>query len=88
MNEERYLQQLAERARLETPPQVDVADRVMLALREGAHRFRFAPGPLAWIAAVSAVAAVPVAVAGFAAWQALTNPLTTTLLSVAREGLL
>jgi hypothetical protein len=88
MSEERYLRTLAGRARLETPPPVDVADRVMAILRESSPRRRFAPGPMAWVAALSAAAAVPMALAGYAAWQSLTSPLMGALLSVAKEGLL
>ncbi|NCO39804.1 MAG: hypothetical protein COZ06_25495 [Armatimonadetes bacterium CG_4_10_14_3_um_filter_66_18] len=88
MNEDRYLQTLAERARLETPPPVDVADRVMAVLRESSSQRRFAPGPMAWVAALSAAAAIPMALAGYAAWQSLTSPLMVTLLSAAKEGLL
>jgi len=63
MNEEELLRKLAQRARMEPPPHVDVANRVMAALRAAPQNGRALADPFAWVAAASAVAAVAVLVA-------------------------
>ena len=79
MREEKLIKNLAAKAQMEKPPQIDVTDRVMAILTEGP---RTAPAigeaPLAWVAAVSVIAAVTVAFLGFAAWQFLSDPLIET----------
>lgn len=90
MNEEKLLQRLAARARLEAPPTVNVVDRVMAIIREEESCVALAPNPMAWIAGFSAAAAVPAALLGFAAWNTWTNPLLMlgTLVRTPWEALL
>lgn len=76
MDNERLIHILAVQARNEPPPSVDVADRVMTALAEGAGERRATiDRPLAWVAACSAVAAIVLALIGFAAFETLLDPL-------------
>lgn len=76
MKETQRLHELALIARREPMPSVDVADEVMASLRE---RSMTAPvyglRPLAWIAAGTAVSAIPLAVAAIRTWQCLASPL-------------
>lgn len=73
MNEEHRIRKLASRVRMDTPPRVDVADRVMAILRargrEGAARV----DPLTWVAAASAAAAIAVLVAAASVGESWTD---------------
>ena len=75
MNEDEKLQKLLAIARMETPPRIDVTERVMAAVRDQALQRAEHFHGLGWVAGFSAAAAVPAVVAGFAAWRALTDPL-------------
>ena len=65
MKEERIIQKLASMARKESPPQVDVADRVMAILRTRGEGRRTVVDPITWVAAASAAVAIPVSLAAF-----------------------
>jgi hypothetical protein len=75
MNEERLIRKLAERARMETPPQVEVASRVMAILRARCDENVAPEGPLVWVAAFSAAVAVPMALLAFSVWKTWMDPL-------------
>ena len=65
MKDEELMEKLASRARLETPPKVDITDKVMAVLEGGVPEERLAYNPLAWVAAVSAPIAAGVAIFAF-----------------------
>ncbi len=73
MNEENRIGKLAQRARLETPPHVDVTHRVMAALRVKTRESAPRVDPLAWVAAASAAAAIAVLVAAFGFGESWTD---------------
>jgi hypothetical protein len=73
MNEENIIRKLAQRARMETPPRVDVTRRVMAALRTAPQNGRTLTDPLAWIAAASAAAAAAVLVMAFGSGESWTD---------------
>ena len=73
MNEEELMKKLASRARLEQPPQLDVADKVMAALYSPTEEERVASNPLAWVAAASAALAIVVAVLAIPALDTWTD---------------
>lgn len=75
MKDERWVRQLAARARTEASPHVDVAARVMAILRSRSEDAAADERPLAWVAAFAAAIAVPMAFLGLAVWQTWTNPL-------------
>lgn len=75
MNAIERIRKLAARARMESPPQVDVTDRVMMVLRAEAAHTVPTVRPLAWVAGVSLAAAIPAAVLGLWVWSTLTDPL-------------
>jgi hypothetical protein len=75
MNEEERIRRLAGRARMETPPAVDVTDRVMAILHAEASRQTPVSRPLAWVAAVSFGLAIPAGLLGIWVWNSLTDPL-------------
>lgn len=79
MNHERVVMGLAARARQESPPQVDVAGRVMA--RIGSDSSPTAPrlDALAWVAAGSFALAVPLAVYAFLGTNTWTDPLMDVL---------
>ena len=81
MNPEERFRQLAERARLETPPRVDVANRVMAQLRSLTEENGAVVRPLAWVAAFSTATAVALALLALPAWQTLNDPVVKILLS-------
>ncbi len=60
MKHDDLIRKVAAKARRETPPQADVTDRVMAALRTAPSNGRTLADPLAWVAGASAVAAVAV----------------------------
>jgi len=79
MNDKR-LQHLFAAARSEMSPRVDVADRVIAALRgSDALRTTAGPHPLAWIAATSSLAASAVSVMAWFSWHASLDPLAEIL---------
>ena len=88
MNTERTLERLARQAQDEPAPPVDVADRVLAALRSQATR---APAPahrpLAWMAGLSAAAAAVLALVAAGAWQTCTDPLLAMLYQIPWEAL-
>ena len=75
MLDESYLEKLAARARQEVLPTVDVADQVMARLQPEAPPVIWDERPLAWLTAIAAAAAIPVAFAGFLCWNFLTDPM-------------
>ena len=75
MSEEKIIREIAARARVEEPPQVDVADRVMAILRSREKERFPAEGPLAWVAACSSAAAASVGLLLYFSWDALTDPM-------------
>jgi hypothetical protein len=90
MKNESLLQALSARARSESPPAVDVADRVIARLSASAvpgtpygGRLtaeqnlieRMAEKPLLWLAAASSAVAVPAAVTAIMVYNAATGPL-------------
>ncbi len=75
MNGEERIRRLAARARLETPPEVDVRDRVMAVLQAEATQQAPTVRPLAWVAGVSFALAIPAALLGIWVWNSLTDPL-------------
>jgi hypothetical protein len=79
MKDERHFRELAAQARLETPPAVDVADRVMATLRAPADEKGPADFALAWVAAAAMVFAIPSAFLAATAWEALSDPLSGIL---------
>ncbi|MHC4115935.1 MAG: hypothetical protein ACYSWO_00360 [Planctomycetota bacterium] len=74
-NESRF-EELAARARSESPPVVDVAGRVIAILAAERERVdRASDRPLMWLAAFSSAVAVPAAVAAIAVYNAWADPL-------------
>ena len=82
MDHEKLIEQLAARARMEQPPQVDVTDRVMAAVRRGAEVAEFPTAPLAWVAGLGAAAALPIAIIAFGDWDVISDPLLTVLIDL------
>ncbi len=75
-NIDNKLRMLAAKARGETPPHVDVADRVIAFLSAGQYRQQRIPErPLMWMAAFSSVAAVVAILFAIVLYNTLTNPL-------------
>ena len=76
MNTHGSLDHLFDKARRETPPRVDVADRVIARLRgEAAPE----PHPLAWIAAAASLAAAAVCIMAWVSWQTSLDPVAEVL---------
>lgn len=91
MNTDAWLDKLAARARLESPPDVDVSARVMarIAVPDSAQAPGPAfllPAPFAWTAALAGAAALGLLAAG-PLWQLWTDPLFGVLMSLT-EGIL
>ncbi len=74
---------LGARARLEQPPRVDVANQVLARLRSQTRIVTIGERPLAWIAAIAAAAAAPIAAGGVYCWTQLTNPLMQAFYAMA-----
>jgi hypothetical protein len=74
-------EQLAGRARIETPPRVDVTQRVMaeIARRSGQPATRLQPRALLWCALGSLAAAGIVAAVAASGWSELGDPLVDLL---------
>jgi len=72
MNELEFLKKLSVVAGKEDVPNPDVSRRVIAILRD---REEDSVKPLAWMAALSSAAAIPLAIAAFYALETLTNPL-------------
>ena len=76
MNHDRLIRALAEKAAAEPTPTIDVAGRVMAALAHGSAQVRVrVDRPLVWFAACSAVLALVLALVGYAALDAMLDPL-------------
>ena len=76
MNLEKKFKTLAARARAETPPQVDVAGRVLAILADAQTRPKsFSERVMMWLAALSSAVAVPTAVFAIVVYKAWTDPL-------------
>ncbi|MBN1672829.1 MAG: hypothetical protein JXR37_17425 [Kiritimatiellae bacterium] len=75
MNETDKLKQLADRARLEPIPEVDVADRVMAAVSQPAPEPVPFERALVWGAAAAAACALIAVVAGWLSWNTWTDPM-------------
>jgi hypothetical protein len=82
MDHEKLIEQLAARARMEHPPNVDVRDRVMAAVRHGAEVVEFPTAALAWVAGLSAAAALPIAIIALSDWDVISDPLLTALIDL------
>jgi len=78
--EEQIILKLAEAARAESPPRVDVANRVMAILYERQAQRVAESTAFAWVAGVGAAAAVPLVVAAMSVWQTMTDPMLGALL--------
>ena len=79
MNETNRLERLAQAARGEPPPRIDVTRRVLEAIAE---RQPTTDWPLAILAATSSIAAAIVAVAAVRAWLAWQDPLASLFRSL------
>jgi hypothetical protein len=76
MKNENLLEALSARARNESPPPVDVADRVIVRLHAEQNLIeRITEKPLLWLAAVSSALAVPAVVIAIMVYNASTGPL-------------
>jgi hypothetical protein len=76
MKNESFLRALCARARSDTPPAVDVADRVVARLSAEQNLIeRMAEKPLLWLAAASSAVAVPAVVIAIMVYNAATGPL-------------
>lgn len=71
---EQIIRKLADQARLETPPVVNVTRGVMVALAQR-RREQETDAPLTWFALCSAAVAVPVLLLALTFWEAYTDPL-------------
>ena len=78
MNEELFLKKLAERAKFEQTPEVDVTQAVMSKISALQNRKIQTLGSLVWFAAFSSLAAVAVGVWAWSVWSVLTDPLLTS----------
>jgi hypothetical protein len=87
MNPEDLVRQLAERARLETPPRVDVANRVMARLRGGREEAATGWIPLGWVTALAVAVTIPVALLALAAWETWTDPLAAMSIEIVWRAL-
>jgi hypothetical protein len=76
MRNENILEALSARARNESPPAVDVADRVIARLHAEQNLIeRITEKPLLWLAAISSALAVPAVVIAIMVYNASTGPL-------------
>jgi hypothetical protein len=83
MNRENQFQALADLARSETVPDVDVADRVLSVLTPGdSQLLSMSERPLMWLAALSSTVAVPVAVFAIVIYYASADPLKELVESI------
>ncbi|MFW5868969.1 MAG: hypothetical protein ACOCX2_14185 [Armatimonadota bacterium] len=69
------LRQLIASAREERAPQVDVTDRVMVAVRFRRREQPASLRPLVWVAAGAAAAAAIAAPVGLDLWELMTDPM-------------
>jgi hypothetical protein len=83
MFNESSLKKLAAQARLEPSPAVDVVDQVMSRLQASPRVIYYDDRPLAWITAIAAAAAIPIAAAGLFCWTQLTDPLMQAFYTMA-----
>ncbi len=72
---ENFLKKLADKARMETPPDIDIADNVMLIITGRQLRTRVYDKPFVWMASLSTAAAVAIGSLAIYAYYAWTNPL-------------
>lgn len=72
---EEQLRRLLASARRECAPRVDVAERVMGAIRGDARAEPAPLGPLAWLAAGAAAIALLAVPMGLELWELLSDPL-------------
>ena len=76
MKNENLFEALSARARSESPPSVDVANRVIAILNAEQNRIeQMAEKPLLWLAAASSAFAVPAVVIAIMVYNASTGPL-------------
>jgi hypothetical protein len=75
MNMENLLTKLADRARMETPPDVDIADNVMQIITARHLQARLYDKPFVWMASLSTAAAVAIGTLAVYAYYTWTNPL-------------
>ena len=73
---ENLLKKLADKARLETTPDIDVVDNVMRIIRAGqAPSVESFDKPFVWMASLSTAAAIAIGTFAVYAYYAWTNPL-------------
>ena len=73
---ENLLKKLANRARLETTPDIDVVDNVMRIITAGqARSIESFDKPFVWMASLSTAAAIAIGTFAVYAYHAWTNPL-------------
>jgi hypothetical protein len=76
MKNENQFEALVALARSETPPGVDVAERVLATLAPGPSQpLSISERPLMWLAVLSSTIAVPVAVSAIVIYYAWADPL-------------
>jgi hypothetical protein len=75
MKMENLLRKLAGKARMETPPDVDIAGNVMLIITGQQLRNQVYDKPFVWMASLSTAAAVAIGTLAIYAYYAWTNPL-------------
>jgi len=82
MKTEKKFESLAALARSDTPPDVDIADRVLAVLTPG-QPLPISERPLMWLAALSSTVAVPVAVFTIVMYYTSADPLRELVESIA-----
>ncbi len=76
MKNESLFEALSARARSESPPSVDVSDRVIARLNADQNRIeQLTEKPLLWLAAASSAFAVPAVIVAIMVYNASTGPL-------------
>ncbi len=88
MTAEETLKRLARRGREDAAPQVDVTARVMAAVRVRSRNRPSDDRPLAWVAVIAAVVAIPAALVAQAAWQSWEDPFAAMLADIPWEMLI
>jgi hypothetical protein len=84
MKHEERIRKLAALARIEAPPRVHVADRVMARLRAGREVVANDIRPLAYVGALSAAAAAVVTLMAFSAQETWSDVLTAAVTDIPR----
>jgi hypothetical protein len=82
MKGEDLIRKLAEKARMEEIPKVDVSDQVMRIIRSAESTEELSFSPFAWVAGASAAIALPVFLFGITSWSDWSSPLLNILSSL------